>query len=83
MPKRCLSWRIVDIMGIDGSGGEESSDFFGDSGVDGGSEHVKSHAVDAVGVIHAILQRFDAAGQLAARALRMFRRTGLRHVGPR
>jgi hypothetical protein len=28
MPKRCLSWRIVDLMGIDGSGGEESSDFF-------------------------------------------------------
>jgi len=26
---------LVDIMGIDGLGGEESGDFFGDSGVDG------------------------------------------------
>jgi len=32
MPKQCLSWHILDVMVIDGSGGEE---FFGDSGVVG------------------------------------------------
>jgi len=58
MPKQGLSWYILDVMRIDGSGGE----FFGDSGVDGRSEHVESHAVDDADIIHAILQRFDTVG---------------------